>query len=65
MIYVLNIGFGRSSTSVFESEFEESDSKIVSWYQLTLLAAVYDIENFLRRKITVCSKLNLKTDGLS
>ena len=62
---MLNIGFGRSSTGVFEVGFVKSNSKIVSWYQLTLLAAVYDLENFLRGKIAVRSKLNLKTDGLS
>ena len=47
---MLNIGFGRSSTGVFEVGFVKSNSKIVSWYQLTLLAAVYDLENFLRGK---------------
>ena len=34
----------------FESEFEKSDSKIVSWYQLTLLAAVYNLKNFCAEK---------------
>ena len=38
--FVLNIGFGRSPTSVFEVGFVKSDSKIVSWYQLALLAAI-------------------------
>ena len=33
-------GFGRSPTSVFEVGFVKSDSKIVSWYQLTLLATI-------------------------
>ena len=37
---MLNIGFGRSPTSVFEVGFVKSDSKIVSWYQLALLAAI-------------------------
>ena len=36
--FVLNIGFGRSPTSVFEAGFVKSDSKIASWYQLALLA---------------------------
>ena len=39
-VYVLNIGFWRSSTIVFEVGFVKSDSKIVSWYQLALLTAV-------------------------
>ena len=39
-VYVLNIGFWRSPTIVFEVGFVKSDSKIVSWYQLALLAAV-------------------------
>ena len=38
--FVLDIGFGRSPTSVFEVGFVKSDSKIVSWYQLALLAAI-------------------------
>ena len=38
-ILVLNIGFGRSPTNVFEFGFEKSDSKIARWYQLALLAA--------------------------
>ena len=38
-VYVLNIGFWRSPTIVFEVGFVKSDSKIVSWYQLALLAA--------------------------
>ena len=37
--FVLNIGFGRSPTSIFEVGFEKSDSKIANWYQLALLAA--------------------------
>ena len=37
--FVLNIGFGRSPTSIFEVGFEKSDSKIASWYRLALLAA--------------------------
>ena len=36
LVIALYIGFGGSSTSVFE--FEKSDSKLVSWYQLALLA---------------------------
>ena len=38
--FVLNIGFGRSPTSVFEVGFEKSDSKLASWYQLALLATI-------------------------
>ena len=43
--FVLNVGFGRSPTSIFEVGFEKSDSKIVSWYQLALLAAVANAKN--------------------
>jgi len=38
--FVLNIGFRRSPTSIFEVGFVKSDSKIASWYQLALLAAI-------------------------
>ena len=38
--FVLNIGFGRSPTSVFEFRFVKSDSKIAIWYQLALLATI-------------------------
>ena len=44
--FVLNIGFGRSPTSIFEVGFEKSDSKIASWYQLALLAAVANSKTF-------------------
>ena len=37
--FVLNVGFGRNPTSVFEFGFVKSDSKIASWYRLALLAA--------------------------
>ena len=62
-VYVLNIGFWRSPTIVFEVGFEKSDSKLVSWHQLALLAAVANWK-FLCKKITARFKLNLKTDGL-
>ena len=38
--FVLNVGFGRSPTSIFEVGFEKSDSKIASWHQLALLVAI-------------------------
>lgn len=39
-VYVLNIGFWRNPTIVFEVGFvKKSDSKLASWYQLDLLAA--------------------------
>ena len=38
--FVLNVGFGRSPTSVFEFGFVKSDSKIASWYRLALLATI-------------------------
>ena len=44
--FVLNVGFGRSPTSIFEVEFEKSDSKIASWYQLALIAAVANSKTF-------------------
>ena len=48
-VYVLNIGFGRSPTIVFEVGFVKSDSKIVSWYQLALLAAVANAKIFMQK----------------
>ena len=47
--FVLNIGFGRSPTSIFEVGFEKSDSKIASWYQLALLAAVANAKIFVQK----------------
>ena len=44
---MLNIGFGRSPTIVFE--VGKSDSKIVSWYQLALLAAVANSKIFVQK----------------
>ena len=32
------MGFGHSPTSILNLDFEKSDSKIASWYQLALLA---------------------------
>ena len=46
---MLNIGFGRSPTSVFEAGFEKSDSKLASWYQLALLAAVANSKFFVQK----------------
>ncbi|MBS7058537.1 MAG: hypothetical protein KH119_04720 [Faecalibacterium prausnitzii] len=46
---MLNIGFGRSPTIVFEVGFVKSDSKIVSWYQLALLAAVANAKIFMQK----------------
>ena len=70
--FVLNIGFGRSPTSVFEVGFVKLDSKIVSWYQLPLLAySVGPIKSAVEilkqceepQKIAASFKQNLKTDG--
>ena len=47
--FVLNIGFGRSPTSVFEFRFVKSDSKIAIWYQLALLAAVANAKIFVQK----------------
>ena len=33
-------GFGHSPTSILNLDFEKSDSKIASWYQLALLATI-------------------------
>jgi hypothetical protein len=48
-IFLLNIGFGRSSTSVFEVGFEKSDSKIARRYQLALFAAVANSKIFVQK----------------
>ena len=48
-VYVLNIGFWRSPTIVFEVGFVKSDSKIVSWYQLALLAAIANSKIFAQK----------------
>ena len=47
--FVLNIGFRRSPTSIFEVGFVKSDSKIASWYQLALLAAVANSKIFVQK----------------
>ena len=62
--FVLNIGFGRSPTSIFEVGFEKSDSK--NCELVPTRPACYDckLENFLSKKITARIKWNLKTDGL-
>ena len=39
-VYVLNIGFWRSPTIVFEVGFVKSNSKIARWYRLALLATI-------------------------
>ena len=46
---MLNIGCGRGPTSVFEAGFEKSDSKLASWYQLALLAAVANSKFFVQK----------------
>ena len=61
--FVLNIGFGRSPTSVFEVEFEKSDSKNCKLEPTRPACCDCKLENFLSKKITVRFKLNLKTDG--
>ena len=47
--FVLNIGFGRSSSRVFEVGFEKSDSKIARRYQLALFAAVANSKIFVQK----------------
>ena len=46
---MLNIGFGRSPTSVFEVVFVKSDSKIARWYRLALVAAVTNAKIFVQK----------------
>ena len=49
-VYVLNIGFWRSSTSVFEVGFVKNQiQKIASWYQLALFAAVANSKIFVQK----------------
>ena len=50
--FVLNVGFGRSPTSIFEVGFEKSDSK--NCELVPTRPACYDckLENFLSKKIT-------------
>ena len=47
--FALNIGFGRSPTSVFEFGFKKSDSKIAKWYRCALLAAVANAKIFVQK----------------
>ena len=50
-VYVLNIGFGRSPTSVFEVGFVKNQiQKIASWNQLALLAATANAKTFRAEK---------------
>lgn len=46
---MLNVGFGRSPTSIFEVGFEKSDSKIASWYKLALLVAIANSKIFVQK----------------
>ena len=62
--FVLNIGFGRSPTSVFEGGFVKLNSKNCRLEPTRPACCGCKHENFLSRKITVRFKLNLKTDGL-
>ena len=62
-VYVLNIGFGRSPTIVFEVGFVKSDSKNCELVPTRPACCGCKLENFLSKKITVRFKLNLKTDG--
>ena len=49
--FVLNIGFGRSPTSVFEVGFVKNQiQKIASWNQLALLAATANAKTFRAEK---------------
>ena len=48
-VYVLNIGFWRSPTIVFEVGFVKSDSKISRRYQLALFAAVANSKIFVQK----------------
>ena len=46
---MLNIGFWRSPTIVFEVGFVKSDSKIARWYRITLLAAIANAKIFVQK----------------
>ncbi|WP_197036961.1 hypothetical protein [Faecalibacterium prausnitzii] len=46
---MLNIGFWRSPTSVFEFGLKKSDSKIARRYQLALFAAVANSKIFVQK----------------
>ena len=61
-ILALNIGFGRSPTSVFK--FEKIGLKNCKLVPTRPACCGCKRKNFLSKKITVRSKLNLKTDGL-
>ena len=63
-VYVLNIGFWRSPTSVFEVGFEKNWFKTCKLVPTRPACCGCKHENFLSRKITVRFKLNLKMDGL-
>ena len=62
-VYVLNIGFWRSPTIVFEVGFVKSDSKTCELVPTRPACCDCKLENFLSKKITARFKLNLKTDG--
>ena len=62
-IFLLNIGFWRSPTIVFEVGFVKSDSKNCELVPTRPTCCGCKHENFLSRKTTVRFKLNLKTDG--
>ena len=62
--FVLNIGFGRSPTNVFEVGFVKSDSKNCELVPTRPACCGCKRKNLLSKKITVRFKLNLKTDGL-
>ena len=57
--FVLNVGFGRSPTSIFEVGFKNCEL-----VPTRPACCGCKHENFLNRKITARFKLNLKTDGL-
>ena len=62
--FVLNIGFGRSSTSAFEVGFVKNRFKKLRVGTNSPCLLRLQTRKFLCRKITARFKLNLKTDGL-
>ena len=62
--FVLNIGFGRSPTSILKSDLKNLIQKLRVGTNLPCLLRL-QMQKFLNRKITVRFKLNLKTDGLN
>lgn len=62
-VYVLNIGFGRSPTIVFEVRFVKNQIQKLPVGTNSPCLRRLQMRKFLCRKITASFKLNLKADG--